>query len=102
MILPIYYTQDELNEILQRSKIDLDTTIKDCKQYMSMNGWTVAKNRIVKKESLVLHGNIIKKAIDFEGREVHIQKREEIIASLMENERDAFLVCIIEAIKRQI
>ena len=68
---------------------------------MSINGWTIAKNKIINDDRLVLNGSVIKKAVNFEGVEVHIKKKNIIIASLMDNERDAILVCIIEAIKRQ-
>jgi hypothetical protein len=102
MILPIYYTKKYLNQILEKNKIDLNTNIKECKKYMALNGWTLSKNIKVDKDSLILTCNIIKKIIGFKGQEIHIQKRGEIIAALMENERDALLVCIIEAIRRKI
>jgi hypothetical protein len=100
MIIPYYYTEEQLFKILKRNRIDLTTGIENCKLYMSMNGWSISKKRRVEKNSLIMYGGVIKKIIDFNGWEVHIQKRGKTIAALMEDEKNAILVCIIEAIKK--
>ena len=98
MIIPFYYTQEELKNIFILNNIDLDTGIKECKEYMALNGWSLSKKRKVSKNCLVKNNGIFKNIIDFEGWEIHINKRNIIIASLMETEKDAMIVCIIEAI----
>lgn len=103
MIIPFYYTKNELDDILKINNIDLDTNIENCKQYMALNGWCLSRKRVIKnKDVLISNLGVMKKIIDFTGIEININKRNIVIASIMENERDAILVCIIEAIKKEV
>jgi hypothetical protein len=100
LIIPFYYTQEELKDILIINNIDLDTGIKECKQYMALNGWCISKKIIVDKKTFLIKNNgVFKNIVDFKGWEIYINKRNNIVASIMENEKDAMIVCIIEAIK---
>jgi len=99
-MVPVKYTNQELHEILVRSDIDLDSGIKECKEYMAVYGWTIRKKRSIKEkvDMLIYHNNVLKKEI-VKGFEVQIMKDDKIIGALMDNERDALLVCIIQAIR---
>ena len=96
----IKYTNKELHEILVRSDIDLDTGIKECKEYMALHGWTTRRKKLIDKKTdvIVCHNNILKKE-NIKGFQVRIMKDDRIIGSMMDNERDALLVCIIQAIR---
>ncbi len=99
-MVPIKYTNEELHEILVRSDIDLDTGIKECKEYMALHGWTIRRWMSVDNGVgiLVYHNNVLKKE-NINGFEVRIMKDDKIIGALMDNERDALLVCVIQAIR---
>ncbi|MCK9442185.1 MAG: hypothetical protein M0Q13_12280 [Methanothrix sp.] len=103
LIIPFYYTKQELENILKINNIDFDTDIFKCKQYMALNGWCLSKKKLIKnKDVLVSNLGVIKKIINFNGIEININKRNVIVSSIMENERDCMIVCIIEAIKKEI
>ena len=101
LIIPFYYTDNELIEILKINNIDLDTGIKECNKFMALTGWCLNKNRKVEIKECLVNNYGIKKITDFKGVEININKRNLIIASIMENEKDALLVCIIEAIRKE-
>ena len=97
---PIVYHKDELEDILKNSDIDGNITIRDCKVYMSRFGWSTSVNKPVNNFSgLVKHNGILKKLENFEGHIVEISRDDIRFSSVMENERDALLVCILMAIR---
>jgi hypothetical protein len=100
--IPFYYTDKELYNILNSNNIDLNINIKECKEYMNKNGWSLSKRKqYSSKEVLVLNSGVIKKILDFNGWKIEINRRNEFISSIMENEKDAMIVCILETIKRE-
>jgi hypothetical protein len=94
--------KEELEQVLLTNAIDVTSDLKDCKDFMQMYGWTIKKQKKIKNEDrLVMYNRVIKKAKDFTGVEIQIMKGDEIIGALMENERNALLVCILEVIRNR-
>lgn len=103
MSIPFYYTDKELQDILKSNNIDLNIDIKECKEYINKNGWSLSKRKqYLNKETLVFNSGVIKKLLDFNGWKIEINKKNEFISSVMENEKDAMIVCVLETIKREL
>lgn len=99
-MVPITYYPEELDEILRNNNIDV-ADIKECKKFMSLYGWTIKKKReVINQDKLVLYKGVMKNVSNFTGMEIHIMKDDKVIGSLMENERDALLVCILKVIEK--
>jgi len=98
-MVPMIYNSEELDEILRDNNIDV-ADIKECREFMSFYGWTIKKRKKVENQDrLVLYKGVFKRVMDFTGIEIHIMKDDKIIGALMENERDALLVCILKVIR---
>lgn len=103
MNIPFYYTDKELQDILNSNNIDLNIDIKECKEYMNKNGWSLSKRKqYFNKEMLIFNSGVIKKVLNFNGWIIEMNKKNEFVSSVMEKEKDAMIVCILEIIKREL
>lgn len=98
--IPSYMNRKDLDSVLFINGIDISTDIDDCNRYLYMNGYTVRKRiKIENVDRIVRLNNTLQKVDNFSGYEIVIGKNDEEYSAIMETERDALLLCVINAIQ---